>query len=125
MSSATPDLKTLLKKSTIQDHEAVLNACDATLKQSKGDLEARHAIVIALLKLERYDDALRALDTGGDRLKQIARFEQAYVLYKTGSHEEAKHLARGVQGDRGARHLEAQAVCFNTFSDVFSSMLTF
>ena len=111
MSSATSDLKTLLRTSAIEDHESVLRACNVTLKQSKSDLEAQHVKVVALLKLERYEDALRALDAGGDRLRQKAKLEQAYALYRTGSLEEAIALAKSTNGDRGARHVEAQAVC--------------
>lgn len=116
MASATLDLRALLKRSTIEDHEAVLKACNATLKQVKSDLEAQHVKVVALLKLERYDDAIRALDAGGDRLKHKAGFEQSYALYKIGALEEAISLARSIKDDRGARHVEAQAVCSNVSS---------
>ena len=109
MTSAIPDLSTLLKQATIDDHEAVLKACNAALKQSKGDLATQHTKVIALLKLDRFDDALRTLDAGGDGLKQLARFERAYALYKTGELEEAKSLAKSIGDSRGARHLQAQA----------------
>lgn len=111
MASATLDLRALLKRSTIEDHEAVLKACNATLKQVKGDFEAQHVKVVALLKLERYDDAIRTLDAGGDHLKHRAGFEQAYALYKTGALEAAISLAKSIEDDRGARHVEAQAVC--------------
>lgn len=110
MSSGTPDLNALLKKSALEDHEAVLKACNALLKQSKGDLVAQNAKVVALLKLDRYDDALRVLDAGGDSLKHKAPFERAYALYKIGDFEQARDLARGIEGDRGARHVAAQAV---------------
>ena len=110
MTSATSDLSALLKKSTIEDHEAVLKACNARLKQSKNDLEAQHVKVIALLKLERYEDALRVLDAAGDPLKQKALFERAYTLYRTGEYEHARDLAKSIHDDRGARHIAAQAV---------------
>ena len=110
MSSATPDLSALLKKSTIEDHEAVLKACNARLKQSENDLEAQHVKVISLLKLERYDDALRVLDAAGDPLKQRALFERAYTLYRTGDYEKARDLANSITNNRGARHIAAQAV---------------
>ena len=109
MASATPDLSALLKRTTIDDHEAVLRACNAALKSNKGDLDAHHAKVIALVKLDRFDDALRALDVGRDGLKERARLERAYALYKTGAFEEARDLARDLGNDRGARHLQAQA----------------
>ena len=113
MSSSTPNLSALLQKSTIEDHEAVLKACNALLKQSKGDLIAQHAKVVALSKLERYDDVLRVLDAGGDSSKHTASFERAYALYKTGDFEEARDVANSIGGDRGARHVAAQAVRLN------------
>lgn len=66
---------------------------------------------MALLKLDRYDDALRVLEEGGNNLKQRARFERAYALYKVGDLEQAKNIAGSIEDERGARHVEAQAVC--------------
>ena len=125
MSSPISDLRTLLKKSTLDDHDAVLRACNATLKLAKSDLEAQHIKVVALLKLERYDDALRALEAGGDRLKQTALLERAYALYKIGSLKEANELAKNVEDSRGARHVEAQAVRFNAWKSALPHVLTF
>ena len=125
MSSPIPDLRTLLKNSTVDDHEAVLKACNATLRQAKSDLEAQHIKVVALLKLERYDDALRALEAGGDRLKQTAVLERAYALYKVGSLKEANGLAKSIEDSRGARHVEAQAVRLNACNNALPRVLTF
>lgn len=110
MAAPTKTLNALLQRNTINDHEEVLKACNACLKQSSGDLELQHVKFIALLKLDRYEDALRVLDEGGQRLKQKGQVERAYALYKVGEFEEAKALAKSVSGDRGARHVEAQAV---------------
>lgn len=109
MASATPDLGALLKRATIDDHEAVLKACNVTLKQSKGDLNAQHAKVVALLKTDRFDDALRTLDAGGDGLHERTRYERAYALYKIGELEEAISLVQSIDEGRGMKHLEAQA----------------
>lgn len=109
MTSAAPDLSALLKRTNIEDHETVLKACNATLKQSKGDLNTQHVKVVALLKLDRFDDALRTLDAGGDALKERARFEQAYALYKTGELQEARSISKSIESNRGAKHLQAQA----------------
>ncbi len=103
-------LSALLQSSTIDDHGEVLQACNASLKQSRKDLGLQHVKVIALLNLDRYDDALRVLEEGGDELKKRAGVEKAYALYKVGELVEAKEIANGVAGDRGARHVEAQAV---------------
>ena len=106
-----PSLDALLQKASIDDHEEILHACNGALKQSKKDLGTLHAKVIALLKLERYEDSLRVLNDGGERLKSTAQLENAYALYRTGQLQEARKIARGIEDDRGARHVEAQAVC--------------
>ena len=111
MAAASQSLNALLKRTTIEDHSGILEACNAILKQSKGDLDSQHAKFIALLKLDRYEDALRVLEAGGDKLKQKARFEWAYALYKVGDYEQAISIANDVANERGARHVEAQAVC--------------
>lgn len=111
MATTSHSLSALLKQTTIDDHDAVLKACNISLKQAKGDLQLQHTKFVALLKLDRYDDALRVLEEGGNNLKQKARFERAYALYKVGDLEQAKDIARGIEDERGARHVEAQAVC--------------
>ena len=111
MASPAKTLSALLQRTSIDDHEEVLKACNSSLKQSKGDLELQHIKLVALLKLDRYDDALRVLEEGGDRLKQRVPTERAYALYKVGDFEEAKKIAKHVAEGRGARHVEAQAVC--------------
>lgn len=111
MATPAKTLSALLQRTSIEDHEEVLKACNASLKQSKGDLELQHIKIVALLKLDRYDDALRVLEEGGDRLKQRVPTESAYALYKVGEFEEAKNVAKRISDERGARHVEAQAVC--------------
>ena len=110
MANPAKTLSALLQRTSIDDHEEILKACDASLKHSKGDVELRHIKFVALLKLDRYDDALRVLEEGGDRLKQRVPIERAYALYKIGDYEEAKNSAKLVSEGRAARHVEAQAV---------------
>lgn len=111
MATAANTLSALLQRTSIDDHEEVLKACNASLKNSKGDLELQHVKFVALVKLDRYNDALRVLEEGGDRLKQRVPTERAYALYKIGDFEEAKIAAKRISEERGARHVEAQAVC--------------
>lgn len=101
-------LATLLKRTDIEDHEEVLRAADAQLKQSKGDLEVQHIKAVALLKLDRYGDAVKCIESGGQKLKDAARLEYAYALYKDGRANEAAEIA-GKGEERGYRHVEAQA----------------
>ncbi|KAM0795610.1 hypothetical protein BDR22DRAFT_813376 [Usnea florida] len=109
MANPAKTLSALLQRTSIDDHEEILKACDASLKHSKGDVELRHIKFVALLKLDRYDDALRVLEEGGDRLKQRVPVERAYALYKIGDYDEAKNSAKLVSEGRAARHVEAQA----------------
>lgn len=107
MATPTASLTTLLRNATIDDHDEVLKAANAVLKSSKGDQDALHTRVVALLKLDRFDDALRALDDGGDKLAERCVLEKAYALYKTGKLEEAEKLVQGAQ-KRGLKHVAAQ-----------------
>lgn len=110
MSAPAKTLSALLQKSSIDDHEEILQACNASLKTSRKDPELQQVKFVALLKLDRYDDALRMLEEGGDELKKRAGVERAYALYKVGELAEAKDIANAIADDRGARHVEAQAV---------------
>ncbi|GIZ45489.1 hypothetical protein CKM354_000865200 [Cercospora kikuchii] len=101
-------LASLLKQSAIRDDDEILRAADAALKSSKNDLEAQHVKVVALLKLDRYADAIAALNAGGEQLKERAGLEHAYALYKSGNPAAAAELAAKEQS-RGYTHVEAQS----------------
>lgn len=103
-------LTSLLQRATIDDHEEVLQACSVALSKNKSDQSARHIRVIALLKLDRYEDALRIFEAGGDDLKKRASFEYAYSLYKIGKLDESLDALSQSGNHRGANHLEAQVV---------------
>ncbi len=72
MAHAISALNSLLRKSSIDDHDEALAVADAALKSSKPEtaerLTAAHAKVVALLKLDRFDDVLRTVAEGGTRL---------------------------------------------------------
>ncbi|KAH7309433.1 hypothetical protein B0I35DRAFT_453201 [Stachybotrys elegans] len=102
-------LSSLLRGATIDDHNEVYEAATAALRANASDLSSQHTQVVALLNLDRFDDALRVLSQGGDRLEALCRFEKAYALYKTGSLDEAAALLRsGPDDDRGFKHVAAQ-----------------
>ncbi|KAG8531487.1 uncharacterized protein KY384_003116 [Bacidia gigantensis] len=126
MEAKSKALSALLHRTAIDDHEEILKACSTALKTSKGDLEILYTRVIALLKLERHDDALAAIEEGGYQLKEKTKVERAYALYKTGQLEEAKKLAKSIGDNRGARHVEAQASYrsedFNSASAVYRAL---
>lgn len=108
--AAVQSISSLLQRATIEDHEEVLKTCNAALKKSKNDTQAQHVKVVALLNLDRYDDALRVIEEGGDALKKRAALEYAYALYKSGKLSEAVDVAARSGAGRGAKHVEAQAV---------------
>lgn len=107
MANPTATLTSLLRGATIEDHEEVLKAANAVLRTSKGNPDALHTRVVALLKLDRFDDALRALDDGGDALADRCVLEKAYALYKTGQLAEAQALVQHADR-RGLKHVAAQ-----------------
>lgn len=106
--ASTGDLTSLLRRTTLTDHEEILRAANAALKFSKTDTTARHARIVALLKLDRFEDALRAFDEAGDALKEKAALEYAYALYKAGELSKAEAVARGAGEGRGMMHVLAQ-----------------
>jgi signal recognition particle subunit SRP72 len=102
-------LSSLLSSSSIDDHEELLKKANADLKKDKSNQDALHSRVVSLLKLDRFDDALRALDDGGDRLANRCGLEKAYALYKTGQLEEAGKIVESSSSDsRGLKHVAAQ-----------------
>ncbi|KIW88302.1 uncharacterized protein Z519_10869 [Cladophialophora bantiana CBS 173.52] len=108
MSASLPStLSSLLQKSTLEDHEQILSECNKALKSNGSDFGTQHVKVVALLKLDRYEDAVKFIEeTAG--LKNKVELEYAYALYKNGRLKEAAELAATVKG-RGAQHVEAQA----------------
>lgn len=102
----------LLQQSTLDDHDEILKACNSALKKSKTDIATQHVKAVALLKLDRYDDAARFFEEAGDDLKAKARLEYAYTLYKTGKLQKAAEVASKIEGERAAKHVEAQSVRF-------------
>lgn len=106
---SVPSLTSLLKQSQITDHEELLKAANAALKSSKNDVEAQHIKVIALLKLDRFEDAVRAVESGAAGLKEQAKLEYAYALYKSGKRKQAAEIAAS-SSSRGLQHVEAQSL---------------
>jgi signal recognition particle subunit SRP72 len=111
MAASKKSLSSLLAQASLDDHDEILRAANADIKKSKGDLDAQHAKAVALLHLDRYEDALKVFeDVPG--LQEKARFEHAYALYKTGDAAKAVEVAQaaGPDSGRGMKHMLAQAV---------------
>ncbi|CAO2651499.1 Nn.00g040690.m01.CDS01 [Neocucurbitaria sp. VM-36] len=109
MATSTKSLSSLLGQTSLDDHDEILKAANAAIKRSKADVDAQHAKAVALLHLDRYEDALKVLeDTKG--LQEKAHFEYAYALYKTGNAAKAVEVAEaGPKASRGTKHMLAQA----------------
>ena len=121
-------LSTLLRSSSIQDHDEILKAANAALKTNKNDVASQQSRVVALLKLDRFDDALRALDEGGDKVVARCSLEKAYALYKTGKLDEAREFLTSTdQHGKGSRHVAAQvayrAENFQEALDIYKTLL--
>lgn len=115
-------LTSLLARASIEDHDEALSFADAALSSLKAGspdyLNAQHTKVVALLRLERYDDALRVIADGGDALASRCLLENGYALYKTGALEDAftllmdgsqsEDVSKDPRKDRARRHIAAQ-----------------
>lgn len=110
MSVSSKSLSALLAQASLDDHDEVLKAANAAVKKSKSDVEAHHVKAVALLHLDRYEDALDVFEHTPALQKQ-AVFEYAYALYKTGNAAKAVEVADAASPDhsRGMKHMIAQA----------------
>jgi signal recognition particle subunit SRP72 len=108
-------LASLLKNLSISndepDHEQILRHADGVLKTDKTNELAQRTKVVALLQLDRFDDAVKFLDSND---VPNALLEKAYALYKVGRTDEVSTLAAQQVASsfvqRGLKHVEAQAV---------------
>ncbi|KAF1938292.1 hypothetical protein EJ02DRAFT_446910 [Clathrospora elynae] len=110
MAASAKSLASLLAQASLDDHDEILKAANAAIKKSKGDMTAQHVKAIALLHLDRYEDALAVFEAGKE-LQEKAQFEYAYALYKTGNAAKAVQVAEaaGPDAGRGTKHMLAQA----------------
>ena len=108
----TPELRAYLARGPNVDHDEVVRLCNAALKGgSAKDPDVQTCKAVALLKLDRFDEALQLFEDAGSSFKRAAPLEYAYALYKSGELEKARDTAKGLDS-RAARHLVAQAVNF-------------
>lgn len=118
MAAAVNALNSLLRGTSIDDHNEALKLANAAIGNANGkagqaspeQLTALHAKVVALLKLDRFDDALRTVAAGGDALAARTILERAYALYKTGDLDAAAELAASSSknANRALKHVAAQ-----------------
>lgn len=98
------------------DHEKVLKLANQSLKTSKGDITALQTKIVALLHLDRHEDALKVFKGNGGSLEETAQLELGYCVYKTGDLKRATELAEKSlytgKSSRAFKHIAAQAVGF-------------
>ncbi|RGP72832.1 signal recognition particle subunit srp72 [Fusarium longipes] len=122
-------LSALLRQSSIQDHEEVLKAANAAIKANKNDSDSQHTRIIALLKLDRFEDALRAITDSSPTLHARIALEHAYALYKTGKLDDATSVLQsaGLENNRSLQHAAAQvayrAERFDEACNIYSRLL--
>ncbi|EFX01135.1 signal recognition particle [Grosmannia clavigera kw1407] len=123
--AAVNALNSLLRGTRIEDHEEALKLANGAIQAARASsgageqlATAQHTKVVALLKLDRFDDALRAVAEGGDALATRCVLERAYALYKTGELAEAETLLKAderlssssssISISRALKHVAAQ-----------------
>ncbi|KAF4969468.1 hypothetical protein FSARC_3326 [Fusarium sarcochroum] len=122
-------LSALLRQSSIQDHDEVLKAANAAIKANKSDADSQHTRIIALLKLDRFEDALRAIADSPLTIHSRIALEHAYALYKTGKLTEATSVLQsaGLEKKRNLQHVAAQvayrAERFDEACNIYSRLL--
>lgn len=111
---AVTALNSLLRTASIDDHEEALRLADSAIKSSKpGSAEqllAHHTKAVSLIKLDRFEDALRAIAAVGGKHEERCFLEKAYALYKTGRLDDAEALLgkSGSDSSRALQHVAAQ-----------------
>ncbi|KAG5922194.1 hypothetical protein E4U42_005550 [Claviceps africana] len=122
-------LAALLRAASVDDHSEILKAANATLNINETDELAQHTRVVALLKLDRFDDASRAISGGGFKLQSSCALEKAYALYKLGKLDEAVAAIDSTGLDnRGLNHMAAQiayrAERFDASHSIYNRLLS-
>ncbi|KAH7110576.1 hypothetical protein B0J11DRAFT_573429 [Dendryphion nanum] len=108
MSASVKTLASLLAQTSLEDHDEILKAANAAIKKSKTDIDAHHAKVVALLHLDRYEDAVKVFEDIPS-LQEKARFEYAYALYRSGNAGKAVEVAAVDDSSRAMKHVLGQA----------------
>jgi signal recognition particle subunit SRP72 len=111
MAAKSLDLSALLRQVHLSEPDDVLKAANAALSASQTDSTAHRARIVALLKLERYADVLKAFNIAGPEVRRDAPLEFAYALYKSGDNEKAiAFIDQQEHKSRSLMHVAAQAV---------------
>lgn len=127
-SNSASRLSALLQSSSLVDENEVLAAANQSIKADENNLVAHHTKIVALLKLDRFQDAITAISEGSNALQSQCAMEKAYALYKIGEIEDAsKTLFNTTSSNVGFKHLAAQvayrAERFHEASAIYDQMV--
>ena len=109
-SASLPELFSRLSLAvSSNDYDKVLDLAGQVLKSSPTDSRAAKEKITALIKLDRYKDALTFITESKFLNDKEIVLESAFCLYKTGKCAEAEELLKTASG-RAADHIRAQNV---------------
>ena len=121
----------LLASTNITDDSEAYEIATAAVQVNINDQFAHHTRIVALLKLDRFQDVIRVLEHAPSKIQHVCRLEKAYALYKLGSLTSAYHVLESLQAnnnsERGVNHLAAQLAYksenFSLASDLYKNLL--
>ncbi|KAF1812632.1 hypothetical protein P152DRAFT_435944 [Eremomyces bilateralis CBS 781.70] len=100
-------LAALLGAISLEDHEQTVKLAENLLKKSSSDAKVQRARIVALLNLDRYEEAIQAIEKASRSFQQDCSLEYSYALYRCGRLQDAINIA-GDKGSEGSKHLLAQ-----------------
>jgi Putative TPR-like repeat len=112
-SSSRSNLSSLFSKLSLaassNDYNKVVEIANDVLKSSPNDVQAAKQKIIALIKLDKYKDALSFLDDCTFLKSEDVVLERGFCLYKLGKGEVAQKVLESGSG-RAVDHIRAQNV---------------
>jgi len=93
------------------DFERVLSISNEMLKSSPNDARAARQKLVALIKLDKYKDALAFVEESTSLSAKDTLLERGFCLYKLGKCKEAQMVLKEGSG-RAIQHVRAQNVLF-------------
>ncbi|WAR22360.1 SRP72-like protein [Mya arenaria] len=120
----------LSKHGQSQDFERALKVANKILQEAPGEVEAFQSKVVCLINLERFNDALNAMNKDKNMQSNV-RFEKAYCEYRLNRTQEALSTLRagGDNLDNRCKELLAQVLyrleeyseCYDLYRDLIKN----
>ena len=99
------------------DYDRVLEIADQVLKSSPTDTRAAKEKITALIKLDRYKEALTFLTEATFLKDDETVLERGFCLYKEGKCAEAEEVLKTTSG-RAVEHIRGQNVALSTLRSI-------